>query len=407
LKPLLTLFIVCVIDVLGFGVIVPLIPYIGSRFDASPALITAILGTHALCQLIAAPVWGRLSDRYGRRPILMFSLAGACVSYAILGFAPDIAWVLASRVLGGLMAGNISAAMAYASDISTPQDRAKALGTIGAAIGIGFMMGPAIGGLLAGENLATASFVRPALVSMALSLFAIALVALRLPESHTAEHRAHALAAGGRRSPLALVRELPALRYVTLAALCVATAQAIFESIFALWALARFGYGPRTVGLFMFALAIVPVIMQGGLVRVIVPRFGEYNVAYAGITAFVIGMAIAAAAPGIEIATIGLVICGAGSGAFNPSGSALASKQASGSNRGSVMGVYQSSSSLGRVIGPFLSGAVFGHFGPGSPLLLGAVIAAPAAIAIALSSKRARSADPPRARDPSSARDPG
>ncbi len=162
MKPLLTLFIVCVIDVLGFGVIVPLIPYIGSRFDASPALITAILGTHALCQLIAAPVWGRLSDRYGRRPILMFSLAGACVSYAILGFAPDIAWVLASRVLGGLMAGNISAAMAYASDISTPQDRAKALGTIGAAIGIGFMMGPAIGGLLAGENLATADFVRPA-----------------------------------------------------------------------------------------------------------------------------------------------------------------------------------------------------------------------------------------------------
>ncbi|MBV6423034.1 MAG: Tetracycline resistance protein, class C [Steroidobacteraceae bacterium] len=390
MKPLLTLFIVCVIDVLGFGVIVPLIPYIGSRFEASAALITAILGVHALCQLIAAPVWGRLSDRYGRRPILMFSLTGACVSYAMLGFAPNIAWVLASRVLGGLMAGNISAAMAYASDISTPEERAKALGTVGAAIGIGFMLGPAIGGVLAGDNLATASFVRPALVAMALSLLAIALVASFLPESHTAEHRARvASAADGRRTPLALLRRLPGLRYVTLAALCIAIAQAIFESIFALWALARFGYGPRTVGLLMFALAIVPVTMQGALVRVLAPRFGEHRLAIAGVAAFVVGMMIAAAAPGIGVALVGLAIAGAGSGAFNPSGSALASKEASSANRGSVLGTYQTSSSLGRVIGPFVSGAVFARFGVGSPLLLGALIAAPAALAIVLSKRSA------------------
>ena len=390
MKPLLTLFIVCVIDVLGFGVIVPLIPYIGSRFEASAALITAILGVHALCQLIAAPVWGRLSDRYGRRPILMFSLTGACVSYAMLGFAPNIAWVLASRVLGGLMAGNISAAMAYASDISTPEERAKALGTVGAAIGIGFMLGPAIGGVLAGDNLATASFVRPALVAMALSLLAIALVASFLPESHTAEDRARvASAADGRRTPLALLRRLPGLRYVTLAALCIAIAQAIFESIFALWALARFGYGPRTVGLLMFALAIVPVTMQGALVRVLAPRFGEHRLAIAGVAAFVVGMMIAAAAPGIGVALVGLAIAGAGSGAFNPSGSALASKEASSANRGSVLGTYQTSSSLGRVIGPFVSGAVFARFGVGSPLLLGALIAAPAALAIVLSKRSA------------------
>jgi len=390
LKPLLTLFIVCVIDVLGFGVIVPLIPYMGTRFDASPAVITAILGTHALCQLIAAPVWGRLSDRYGRRPILMYSLAGACVSYAMLGFAPNIEWLFASRVLGGLMAGNISAAMAYASDISTPEDRAKALGVVGAAIGVGFMIGPAIGGLLAGEDLATASFVRPALASMALSLVAIALVALHLPESHTAAHRALiAREAQQRRSPLALLSALPALRYLTLAAVLIATAQAIFESIFALWALARFGYGPRTVGLLMLALAVVPVTMQGGLVRWLVPRFGEYRVAWGGIAAFVVGMAIAGSAPGIGIAIVGLAIAGAGSGAFNPSGSALASKQAGGGNRGSVLGTYQSSSSLGRVIGPFISGAIFAQLGPGAPLLFGAAIAVPAAFAILLSKRRA------------------
>ncbi|MCP5329236.1 MAG: MFS transporter [Steroidobacteraceae bacterium] len=388
MKPLLTLFIVCVIDVLGFGVIVPLIPYIGSRFEVSTALITAILGVHALCQLIAAPVWGRLSDRYGRRPILMVSLCGACVSYAMLGFAPNIEWVLASRVLGGLMAGNISAAMAYASDISTPEQRTKALGTVGAAIGIGFMLGPAIGGILAGDNLATASFVRPGLVAMALSLFATILVARFLPESHTVEHRVRiAGVTDERRTPLALLRRLPGLRYVTLAALCIAIAQAIFESIFALWALARFGYGPRTVGLLMFALAIVPVTMQGALVRVLAPRFGEHRLAIAGVAGFVVGMVIAATAPGIEVALVGLAIAGAGSGAFSPSGSALASMEASGTNRGSVLGTYQTSSSLGRVIGPFISGAVFARFGAGSPLLLGALIAAPAALAIVLSKR--------------------
>ncbi|MBX3694907.1 MAG: MFS transporter [Steroidobacteraceae bacterium] len=390
MKPLLTLFIVCVIDVLGFGVIVPLIPYMGTRFAASPAVITAILGTHALCQLIAAPVWGRLSDRFGRRPILLYSLAGACVSYAMLGFAPNIEWIFASRVLGGLMAGNISAAMAYASDVSAPEDRAKALGVVGAAIGVGFMLGPAVGGLLAGENLATASFVRPALVSMALSLGAMLLITLYLPESHTAEHRAQlARDAQPRRSPLALLRMLPALRYVTLAALLIAIAQAILESIFALWALARFGYGPRTVGLLMLVLAFVPVTMQGGFVRWLVPRFGEYRVAWGGIAAFVAGLAIAGVAPGIGVAIFGLAIAGAGSGAFNPSGSALASKQAGGGNRGSVLGTYQSSSSLGRVIGPFISGAVFARFGAGAPLLLGALIALPAAFAILASKRRA------------------
>lgn len=391
MKPLLTLFIVCVIDVLGFGVIVPLIPYMGTRFDASPALITAILGTHALCQLVAAPLWGRLSDRFGRRPILMYTLAGACVSYAILGFAPSIGWILASRVLGGLMAGNISAAMAYASDISTEADRAKALGTVGAAIGIGFMLGPAIGGVLAGDDVATASFVRPALASMALSVLAIVLVATRLPESHTAEHRAQAARdPTPRRAPHQLLTQLPALRFVTLAALLVAIAQAIFESIFALWALARFDYGPRTVGLLLLALAFIPVTVQGGLVRVIVPRFGEYRVAYAGIALFTVGMLIAALSPGIGVAMVGLAICGAGSGAFLPSASALASKQASGNNRGSVLGTYQASSSLGRVIGPFVSGAVFARFGTGAPLLLGALIAAPAVAAIALSRRHAR-----------------
>ena len=165
LKPLPSLFLVCVIDVLGFGILIPLIPYMAAQFGASPSLNTWILATYSGCQLLAAPLWGRLSDRFGRRPILLTSMLGACTSYVILGFAHSLPTLFLARALAGAMAGNLSAAMAYASDISQPADRAKTMGTVGAAIGVGFMLGPVIGGALAGEQLQSASFVRPALVS--------------------------------------------------------------------------------------------------------------------------------------------------------------------------------------------------------------------------------------------------
>jgi len=272
-KQLGSLFLVSVIDILGFGILIPLVPYMAHRYGASPAVITAIFGVYSLCQLIAAPFWGRLSDRFGRRPILMSSLAGACVSYVILGFADSLAWLFVSRILGGFMAGNIAAAFAYASDVSLPEKRAASLGMIGAAIGIGFTLGPAIGGLLAGNNPQATSFVLPAVVSASLSVFAILLVAFLLPESNTAERRKeHSTRA--RIGPLRLLIERPALRLVATAALLVTFSQAVLESILAIWALNKFGFGPRTVGLLMFSLACLAVLMQGGGVRVLVPRLG-------------------------------------------------------------------------------------------------------------------------------------
>ncbi len=160
------------------------------RFGTPPQLITPVLGSYSLCQLLAAPLWGRLSDRYGRRPILISSLGGACLSYLLLGAAQSIWWLLASRMLAGAMAGNIAAAFAYASDVSAPAKRAGTLGLIGAAIGIGFTLGPPLGGLLAGADVHSANFVRPALVSAALSLLGILIVVMVLPESHDAVHRA-------------------------------------------------------------------------------------------------------------------------------------------------------------------------------------------------------------------------
>ena len=220
LKPLQALFIVIVIDVLGFGIVIPLIPYMAAQFGASPAINTWILSIYSGFQLLAAPLWGRLSDRFGRRPILLTSMIGACASYLMLAVAHSVAALFVARALAGFMAGNLSAAMAYASDISQPADRTRTMGAVGAAIGIGFMLGPPLGGALAGEQLQSASFVRPALVSAAASVLAMLLVLLLLPESHSAEHRrAHAPHAS-RAHAWELLRLLwhPAVWYTGLAA---------------------------------------------------------------------------------------------------------------------------------------------------------------------------------------------
>jgi DHA1 family tetracycline resistance protein-like MFS transporter len=373
-----SLFIVSVIDILGFGILIPLVPYMGVRFNATPEWITPIMGAYSLCQLVAAPFWGRLSDRYGRRPILMSSLAGACISYLVLGFADSIWWLLVSRMLGGFMAGNISAAFAYASDVSEPQKRAASLGLIGAAIGIGFTAGPAIGGMLAGNDLQTASFLLPAAVSACLSVLAILLVAFMLPESNTAQLRAQRRA-GPRTGAIRLLLQRPALRFIAAAALLVTIAQSLLDSILGLWALEKYGFGPRTVGLLIFCVAVLAVFTQGVLVRILVPRLGEPRLATLGILTFVAGLLIVSEAAGVGFTVTGLALCGIGVGAFTPSNSALASQQSDTHDRGAVMGTYQSSSSLARVIGPFASGPLYAVLGSKAPFLAGACVALPAA----------------------------
>jgi DHA1 family tetracycline resistance protein-like MFS transporter len=376
-KQLGSLFLVSVIDILGFGILIPLVPYMANRFGAAPTVVTALFGSYSLCQLIAAPLWGRLSDRYGRRPILISSLSGACVSYIVLGLSDSLGWLFVSRILGGFMAGNIAAAFAYASDVSVPEKRAASLGMVGAAIGIGFTLGPAIGGLLAGNDLSVASFVRPAVVSACLSVFAILLVTFLLPESHTAERRKEH-ASRVRVGPLRLLLDRPALRFLATAALLVTFSQAVLESIFAIWALNKFGFGPRTVGLLMFCLACLAVLMQGGGVRVLVPRLGEIRLATLGVLAYVAGLVTVAEAGSLPITAVGLALCGVGVGSFNPSASSLASKQADVHDRGAVMGTYQSSSSLARVIGPFVSGPIYSALGSAAPFLVGACVTLPA-----------------------------
>ncbi|MGH8231010.1 MAG: MFS transporter [Steroidobacteraceae bacterium] len=374
MRPLPALFLVCVIDVLGFGIVIPLIPYMAANFGASPTSNTWILGAYSACQFIAAPLWGRLSDRLGRRPILVSSMIGACVSYLLLACAQSLTALFVARALAGFMAGNLAAAMAYASDISRPERRAATMGTVGAAIGIGFMLGPAIGGMLAGENLHSASFVRPALLAASLSVVAMLLVLGVLPESHTAEHRRAHAAGAPRQRAWQLLRLLPALRWMTLAVLLVTFAQSTLESIFAIWAMNRYHVGPRSVGLTLFALAIVAVATQGALVRRLAPRVGERRLAVAGIVLLALGIGGVSFGATLAGAIVAMIACGLGAGLYNPSGLALASREAQAHNRGAVMGTYQSGASLARVIAPFASGPTYSHIGPGAPFLLAALV---------------------------------
>jgi DHA1 family tetracycline resistance protein-like MFS transporter len=374
LKPLLALFIVCVIDVLGFGILIPLIPYMAVQFGATPTLNTWILGIYSASQLLAAPLWGRLSDRCGRRPILLTSMLGACASYVMLAFAHSIAALFLARALAGAMAGNLAAAMAYASDISQPADRAATMGTVGAAIGIGFMLGPAIGGALAGEHVQTVSFLRPALASASLSVLAMLLVLFLLPESNTAQHRGAHPRGTRRVHAWQLLRMLPALRWLTLATLLVTFSQSTLESIFAIWAMDRYHVGPRTVGMALFALAIVAVAMQGGLMRILAPRFGETRLAIGGIVVLAAGVISLAFGGALPLVIVGLMACGLGVGLFGPSGSALASGEAQAHNRGAVMGTYQSGTSLARVLAPFASGPTYMHLGVSAPFLLAGLV---------------------------------
>ncbi len=378
MKPLVALFFIVVVDLLGFGIIIPLFPYVAVRLGATPEQITPILGVYSLCQFIAAPLWGRLSDRVGRRPVLMSSMLGGAVSYLMLAYADGIGWLIASRAVGGFMAGNISAAMAYAADVTSDEDRARGLGAVGAAIGIGFMLGPALGGLLAGDDLREVSLQLPALVAAGSSVFAYIAVLLWLPESHTAEHRARREHEREPRTAWRRVINRPALAMLVAAVLLVTIAHAMLESIIAIWAMDRLSVGPRRLGFFLLLMGALVVLMQGGAAGRLAHEFGEKRVAVAGVVTYLFGLALLATADDVAFMIGGGALCGLGLGAYLPSLSSLTSKQADPSERGVVMGTYQSATSLARIIGPMVSGTLYAAISFRAPYVLGIVVAAPA-----------------------------
>ena len=372
---MLIMLLVVFTDLVGFGVIIPLLPFYGEHFGAAPLAVTMLLATYSGLQLVAAPLWGRLSDRIGRRPIVLVSTATSVAAYLWLAHA-DALWMLfAARALQGISAGNISVAQAYIADVTAPENRAKGMGLMGAALGLGFIVGPAIGGALGGGDPSAITVALPAYAAAGFSALALVLAALLLKESLPPERRAEA--ARHRIGRIAQIRSAfarPNLRRLMTLFFTTTFAFAGMETTFALWALARFGWGPRQVGELFAMVGIVLVLIQGGLIGRLTKRFGEPRMLLAGTVTIAIGLALLAAAmtPIVGIGASSLLALGMGMA--QPSTTSLISREARATEQGGILGVNQSVGSLARLLGPAVAGSAFSLGGPSAPYILGAAL---------------------------------
>jgi DHA1 family tetracycline resistance protein-like MFS transporter len=372
------LFFIVFIGMVGFGIILPIFPFYAERVGASPTIITWTMSAFTVGQAISAPIWGRLSDAYGRRLVLILTMFGSALSYVMLAYADDLWLVITSRVFGGLMAGNIAAAFAYVTDITTEENRPAGLGKVGAAMGLGFIFGPALGGLLAGPEVETANFLRPALTAAAVSLITMVGTIIFLPESLPKADRKPLFGArnGSPQVSLAAVNRSGLLKLIV-AVLVFYVGMSQMESIFPIWAKDMFSMGPRDIGGVFFVIGLIVVIMQGGLIGPLSRRFGEQPVAIAAGVFFAIGLACMGLATTSWMLWVSLVPFAIGVGLFNPTVSSMVSKTVSANERGAIMGRYQSASALGRVIGPLLCGPLYTFVGMSAPFILGAAIMLP------------------------------
>jgi DHA1 family tetracycline resistance protein-like MFS transporter len=389
MKALLTLFLIVFIDLLGFGIIIPIFPFVAERMGADPWLITfGGAGVYALAQVISTPVWGRLSDAVGRRPVLMVSMVGSVIGYLWLGLAGTLSMLILARVISGLMSGNISAAFAYVADVTAPADRAKGLGMIGAAFGLGFMFGPMIGGLLGGDDPAAATFLMPALVSAGLSTVAFLGATFFLKESLPPEHRKPWSEAGkGGRSPLAAVSHSPVLMGVVAAVFLISIGGTILQSIFPIWGHDVLGLSPRDVGIAFFAMGFVGVTVQGTVVGPMARRFGEKKVLYGSAFLHAVGYITMGLANDHVMLGLGAAFFAAGHASFNTTASSLLTLEAGPREKGAALGAMQSASAAGRIVGPASSGAIYTGFGTHAPFLAGAILLIPAVLMLRRSHK--------------------
>jgi DHA1 family tetracycline resistance protein-like MFS transporter len=385
-----TIFFIIFIDLVGFGLVIPLLPFYALRFGATAPEVTWLLAAYSLAQLVAAPVWGRLSDRVGRRPVLISSMAAAALAYVWLGAATQLWMLFAARALAGACAGNIAAAQAYIADVTTPENRAHGMGMIGAAFGLGFIFGPALGGFLAGSNLATADLQTPAWVAAGLSFLALCGVLLVLRESLPAERRGLAPGAQRWRSMLGALRR-PVLSRLIAIFFLVTLAFAAMESIFALWALRQLDWGPEKVGYVFAYLGLLSAIMQGGLTRRLTKRYGEEPLLTWGLALLAIGLVVVPFSRELPMLAAAFAFLAIGLGLSQPALNSLISRCAGSNEQGQVLGVTRSVGSLARVIGPPMAGYLFAYIGHSSPYFWAAVLVVGA---LALGWRLARMAAP-------------
>jgi DHA1 family tetracycline resistance protein-like MFS transporter len=362
------IFLIVFIDLVGFGIVIPILPLYAEQYGPSPVIFGLLMASFSIMQFIAAPILGRLSDRVGRRPVLLISLLGSAFGYVLFGIAGSLGMLLASRIIDGISGGNISTAQAVIADITGPEDRARGMGIIGAAFGLGFILGPAIGALLV-----TVAPWLPGIGAAAASLIAFVLVLTRLPETLAPEARREARRHPLNLSSLAEALSHPLVGLCLLMVFCTIFAFANFETTFAQFARLRFGFQTSTIAwLFVYA-GVLGAVVQGGLVGHLAARFGEIRLIVAGTALSFVSLGLLPYASSRGPLLSVLAVLALGQGVAHPSLSAFTSKLVDPDEVGGVMGVYQGMSSLGRIVGPFWGEVVYGTIGFAWPFRTGSI----------------------------------
>ena len=371
-KPLASIFLIVFIDLLGFGLILPLLPYYAESFGASDTLIGLLVASYAAAQLVGAPLLGRLSDRFGRRPILLLSLFGTLISFLILGFAKTLWLLFIARISDGITGGNISVAQAYIADVTDEKSRAKGLGMIGAAFGLGFIFGPATGGFLSQWGYAVPAFAAAGLVTINLLM-----VYFWLPESLTPDKRAALAQAEKPKFTInALLEALkrPFSGPLLITRFIFGLAFSIFQTIFSLYALRRFNLDAQQTGYVLTYVGILSVVVQGGLVGKLSEKFRDDLLITVSVGIMAISLLGWAFAPSVTMLLIILAPIAFSGGILNTVISSALTKTVQPQEIGGILGLATSLESLTRVIAPTLGGLLLEKLGYWSPGVFGAIV---------------------------------
>lgn len=369
------LFLTVVIDLIGFGIIIPILPFMAPALGASNFDIALIIAIYSVFAGVAGPFWGKLSDRIGRKPVLLICLGGAAVSYVLLAFSTTLTMLYIARSLAGVMAGNFGVASAMVADFSKPENRAKSMGLIGAAFGIGMVIGPFLGGILAGDD---GNFMLPGLFAAALSTTAILAGIFFLKESLTPEQRQknaeHRAEHGDGGSIFRMLREskntlLAAQYFLTNG--CHTTVSYLFP----LWVGAFLGWGPKEVGFVFGAQGIAMAVLQGGMIGWLVKKFGELKLLLIGASLMTTGLTIASSATGSVSILLGFFAAITGGTICTPVLNALVANRTAIHLRGRMLGTTSSSAAFGRVFGPLIGGVMLSLFDFNIAWLAGATMA--------------------------------